>query len=231
MREIILHVAGEPWFVERREVPVTGPRRTARTRPVLLFRGPGGELRRGEIASDFPQDPPAALVEAVWRNAEVTRAMDAGEMMSAGGLVLPRARDWLRLGWRAVVLSCPNCGGRPVLRSWFRLRDVCPRCELRLERGEGSDYFLGGLFFNLVLAELTFAVILTVVVIVMWPHVPWDTLQYSAAAAVVVAPIVLYPVSKLLWLAFDLALRPVTPAEMAWHRAETAAHTRPPTHT
>ena len=29
----------------------------------------------------------------------------------------------------------------------------------------------------------------------------------------------LLPVAKLLWLAFDLTLRPVGPAELEWHRA------------
>jgi len=32
----------------------------------------------------------------------------------------------------------------------------------------------------------------------------------------------LSPFSKLIWLAFDLMLRPVTPAELEWHRTEAA---------
>jgi hypothetical protein len=30
-----------------------------------------------------------------------------------------------------------------------------------------------------------------------------------------------FPFAKLLWLAFDLALRPVTPSELEWHRTAT----------
>jgi hypothetical protein len=29
----------------------------------------------------------------------------------------------------------------------------------------------------------------------------------------------MYSISKLLWLAFDLMLRPVTPEELEWHRS------------
>ena len=35
---------------------------------------------------------------------------------------------------------------------------------------------------------------------------------------VALAPIAMYSISKLLWLAFDLMLRPVTPDELEWHR-------------
>ena len=31
--------------------------------------------------------------------------------------------------------------------------------------------------------------------------------------------VALLPFAKLLWLAFDLALRPVTPQELEWHRS------------
>jgi hypothetical protein len=38
--------------------------------------------------------------------------------------------------------------------------------------------------------------------------VPWDALQVWAPVGMVVTPVVTYPFSKLLWLSFDLALRP-----------------------
>ena len=40
---------------------------------------------------------------------------------------------------RALALRCPWCGKGPVLASWFRLRERCGACGLRLERGERSD--------------------------------------------------------------------------------------------
>lgn len=115
---------------------------------------------------------------------------------------------------RALTLRCPNCGGRGMLASWFRLAPACPRCRLRPERGE-SDYFLGGMVFNIALAEGVFVIGLIVTLVVTWPRVPWAVLQYGAPAAMVLAPIILYPFSRLVWLAFDLMLRPAVPNDFS----------------
>ena len=115
---------------------------------------------------------------------------------------------------RALTLRCPNCGARGIVASWFTLAPACPRCRLRPERGE-SDYFLGGMMFNIVLAEGVFVTALIITLLVTWPRVPWSLLQYGAPAAMVLAPILLYPFSRLVWLAFDLMLRPVVPNDVA----------------
>jgi uncharacterized protein (DUF983 family) len=115
---------------------------------------------------------------------------------------------------RALTLRCPNCGGRGILSSWFKLAPACARCRLRPERGE-SDYFLGGMMFNIALAEGVFVILLIGTLAVTWPRVPWSLLQYGAPMAMVLAPIVLYPFSRLVWLAFDLMLRPVVPNDLA----------------
>jgi uncharacterized protein (DUF983 family) len=115
---------------------------------------------------------------------------------------------------RALTLRCPNCGSRGILASWFKLAQACPRCRLRPERGE-SDYFLGGMMFNIALAEGVFVIVLIATLAVTWPHVPWTLLQYGAPAAMVLAPIILYPFSKLIWLAFDLMLRPAVPNDLS----------------
>lgn len=221
MSDQILYVDQHPWIVERRHETLPSAVYPARDeeRLCLFFQGPGGELRRSEIPEDFPDDPGGDMLEAVWRYAEVLRPAEHGEMQSETELVMPHLRDLLRLLWRAVRLRCPHCGGKPVVRSWFHLHERCPACGLRLERGEQEDYFLGGILLNLLLAELLFAILFTVLVIVLWPNVPWDGLEYGIAVAMVVAPIACYPISRLLWLALDLAFRPVTPEEMAWHQA------------
>ena len=69
--------------------------------------------------------------------------------------------------------------------------------------------------FNIALAEGVFVLGLVVTLMVTWPRVPWSLLQYGAPAAMVLAPIILYPFSRLVWLAFDLALRPATPNDFA----------------
>src|SRR5690606_4809067 len=48
-----------------------------------------------------------------------------------------------RLCGRALKLRCPQCGGRGLLKTWLRLREHCPTCGLKLDRGE-TDHFIGG---------------------------------------------------------------------------------------
>ena len=68
--------------------------------------------------------------------------------------------------------------------------------------------------FNIALAEGVFVILLVATLAATWPRVPWTLLQYGAPAAMVLAPIVFYPFSKLVWLAFDLMLRPVVPNDL-----------------
>ena len=215
---LYLFIHNRPWVVERRREPEPArPGRPPVTKPFLFFTAPDGEMRRSDIADDFPEVPTARLLESVWKYAEVTRAGDPGEMRSRGEIVMPRMRDIAREFYRASLLRCPNCGGRDVLLNWFRLRDRCDRCGIRLERGESDDYFLGGVFFNIVIAEVLFAFALLVVLVATWPDVPWAGIEYTLVIAMVVAPVALYPVSRLMWLALDLLLRPPDETEMEWH--------------
>jgi uncharacterized protein (DUF983 family) len=109
---------------------------------------------------------------------------------------------------RALTLRCPNCGGRPVIKDWFHLRDHCPECAIALERGEESDYYLGGMMLNIALCVVIFAVAFWGVLIMTYPEVPWTALQYGLVAAMILLPVLLYPISRIVWLAVDLAIRP-----------------------
>jgi uncharacterized protein (DUF983 family) len=114
---------------------------------------------------------------------------------------------------RALALRCPNCGSRGLLRSWFRMHERCPECGLRVER-EGSDYMAGSLMFNIVLAEMIFAAVFVAYLLITWPNPNWDILEIAAPVGMAVAPFILFPFSKLVWLAADLALRPADPREL-----------------
>src|SRR5579871_6075790 len=120
------------------------------------------------------------------------------------------------LYWRAIRLRCPNCGARGIFASWSRLRPQCPQCGLRLNRGE-SDYFIGAYLVNLVAVELLIAALLAVVLVVTYPRTPWNALEWGAVVLSLIGAFACYPFSQVLWLATDLWLRPVTPAELAWH--------------
>jgi hypothetical protein len=49
---------------------------------------------------------------------------------------------------------------------------------------------------------------LLVTAILTWPDVPWEILQITGPIEAVVMPLVFFPFSRTLFLAFDLWLRP-----------------------
>jgi hypothetical protein len=78
---------------------------------------------------------------------------------------------------------------------------------MALDRGE-PDYFMGSMTMNLVLSELIFAAVFVGVLLFQWPTPNWDVIQYAMPAGVALAPVALFPISRLVWFGVDLALRP-----------------------
>ena len=132
---------------------------------------------------------------------------------SARTLAWPGLKRVLTVFGHVARLNCPNCGDGPVLRHWFKMRERCGTCGLAIERGE-RDYFIGSMMFNLAVSETLFAIAFVLLLVIRWPNVPWDTLEWAAPAGMLAAPFVLFPFSKLAWLGFDILLRPVTPNEL-----------------
>jgi uncharacterized protein (DUF983 family) len=122
----------------------------------------------------------------------------------------PGPRDVLRIFYRALRLHCPNCGEAGIFETWFRQLERCPRCGLVFNRGE-QGYIVGAYMFNLIVAELTFATILIGIILFTWPNPPWTWLTYGGAALMIFLPILFYPFSKTIFLAFDLLFRPAPP--------------------
>lgn len=115
--------------------------------------------------------------------------------------------------WRGVRMRCPMCGGPGLLKSWFKLRPRCPTCGLHTDRGE-HDFYLGAMMFNLVIAEGILLVLLLGLMIATWPDVPWRFLEIGGIALMAAAPFLLFPVSRTIWMAFDLMLHRPTREEM-----------------
>jgi uncharacterized protein (DUF983 family) len=114
----------------------------------------------------------------------------------------------LKMLARAIAISCPKCGSRGLFESWFKLKERCPRCALPLERGEQQDYWIGGMMFNIVLSEGLAVLVVGGTILLTWPDVPWNAVWAGAVALMLAAPFLLYPMSRLVWLAFDLTFRP-----------------------
>jgi uncharacterized protein (DUF983 family) len=87
------------------------------------------------------------------------------------------------------------------------MRRQCEVCGIAFERGE-DGYQVGSYMFNIVASELVFAAVFLGVVVATWPSPPWTLLQYGGGLLMLIAPIVFFPFSKTLFLAFDLIFRP-----------------------
>ena len=115
---------------------------------------------------------------------------------------------------RAFRLRCPNCGQGKLFTSWFRMRERCPVCGLKTERGD-DGYQVGSYMFNIVASELLFGALFIGAIVLTWPTPPWTLLQYGGIALMILAPFLFFPVSKTLFLAFDLIFRPAEPDELS----------------
>lgn len=116
--------------------------------------------------------------------------------------------SFLRVTMRALMLRCPRCGGRGIFRRWFRLASECPTCGLALERGESEDHWFGAVAVNLVAAELLGIGIIVVWIVATWPDVRWTAVQYAGPLIMLALPVLFYPFSRALWLAWDVYFRP-----------------------
>ena len=113
--------------------------------------------------------------------------------------------------WRGLTLACPSCGGRGLFRRWaiFAIRERCLGCGLKFERIEG--HWLGAVAVNTVVSA---AAVLAAVVAAM---LVWGTdasrwLLLAVAAPVgIVVPVLFDPVSRTLWTAIDVLVRPPGP--------------------
>jgi uncharacterized protein (DUF983 family) len=139
----------------------------------------------------------------------------------SAGLELPTPGRLFRLLGRGLRLRCPNCGKGPVLAHWLKLHVRCGTCGVRLERGE-HDYFMGSMLLNFCLTGVLLLVGIATLILATKPDIDWDTLEWAAPLAMVTLPLLLFPFTKLLWLAADIAMRPLSAEELEWHRAAEA---------
>ena len=126
---------------------------------------------------------------------------------------MPNARQALRAVARAFSLRCPNCGDGWVLTKLGRVRPRCTVCGFRFERTE-ENYFSGAMFFGLLMGEAILGLSILIICLAMSPNVPWDFLQWAAPVGVLVVMIAVIPVSRVVWLAVDMLVRPVQPEEL-----------------
>jgi uncharacterized protein (DUF983 family) len=126
---------------------------------------------------------------------------------------MPSVGRALRLLGRVVRLRCPHCGRGRVLSGFAGIRERCSTCGFHYERSD-DNYFMGAMFFNFMMGTTLFAIVLFAIIAFSGPNIPWDTLQWAIPVALGFCMVALYPVSKIVWLAVDVMVRPVTSPEL-----------------
>ena len=130
------------------------------------------------------------------------------------GMVPPAPPSLGTLIGRALLLRCPRCGARGIWQSWFKMKHACPVCGQVFERGESHDFFIGAYLINLVVAESAAIVVAAAMWITLGSRVSFNVLWGVSMALAVIMPVVFYPFSRELWLAFDLYFRPREAGDM-----------------
>ena len=112
-----------------------------------------------------------------------------------------------RMILRGALHRCPICGGGHVIRRWFGIAERCPTCDLRFERIEGHQ--IGYIGLNTIVTFSSTFVVLLVGSLLMIPDIRYTPLLIAALVPAAVFPIALLPSCRLVWTAFDLAMRPL----------------------
>ena len=112
---------------------------------------------------------------------------------------------------RAARRACPVCGQGGVFESWFKLRARCPSCGYDFSREPG--YWVTAIIVNIAVIEGLFLLLFIGVVIFTAPNVNWPLILVAGVVMNVVFPIFFFPYSKMLWMALDLSVHPLTEQE------------------
>jgi uncharacterized protein (DUF983 family) len=119
-----------------------------------------------------------------------------------------------RMVRRAFVLRCPWCGSRRTfIRRWLGKYERCRTCGIRWRREEGFE--LGAITVNIVLTFIVLTAAMTVGFVMTSPDIPVLRMVMSLIGVAIFMPIVIYPFTFTLWLAFDLAVHRPEAAEAA----------------
>lgn len=121
----------------------------------------------------------------------------------------PRPLTTSRIVLRGFLRRCPLCGSGDIGEGWFRQRDRCPRCNYPTTRSE--DQWIGSLGINTMVSFTLLVGVIAVGFAVTYPDPPVATLLVVAVGVAALFPVFFFPISKSLWSAIDMAMRPPDP--------------------
>ncbi|MEW5916424.1 MAG: DUF983 domain-containing protein [Gemmatimonadota bacterium] len=97
------------------------------------------------------------------------------------------------------------------MATWFKFKERCAVCGLAFERGEKEDFWLGAYAINLVVGETSALIGTLIYMYFTWPDTPYAVAIGISLA--VLMPVLFFPFSRTLWLAWDLSFRPSEPGD------------------
>lgn len=130
---------------------------------------------------------------------------------------------WVRLLGRGFTKRCPNCGGRGIYDTWFRMKERCPTCGMRFEREEG--FFVGAYLINFAVSIILLFVLCMGFVGVKAADPDANATGFMVAGVLIglLAPVVFYPFARTVWSAIDLGMTPLEPEELVEAEAARSA--------
>ena len=128
--------------------------------------------------------------------------------MSAVSVSHPDRRNLPPTGWprlstlliRAVRRRRPECDAKGIFSNWLSIKRECPNCGYVFERESG--YFLGAYAVNLLAAE--FITIALLIFFFIRTDYSWVVLEVIFISMGVILPLLFFPYSRMIWMAFDL---------------------------
>ena len=116
---------------------------------------------------------------------------------------------------RSLLRRCPNCGHhRAWFINWFKQGDRCVGCGVKRTRDtEGHE--LGSMTIASMINIVLIMIAIGIAIAITAPDVPVLTLYIVLASAALVFPVLTWPMTHTLWMAIDLAARPMDAEEIA----------------
>lgn len=161
--------------------------------------------------TSLPGAQPDAATRQTRSDGAVRRVVPRGRarrLHHVSGFVQPATP---RLFTRAARLRCPVCGSGGLFRRWVDLAERCPRCRLRFERGEGE--FIGAIGVNTIVSFGAILVATVIAAVFIAQGASAVGFLVGAVVVAVIVPLVFFPFSKTLWVAFTLVIDPLEDGE------------------
>jgi uncharacterized protein (DUF983 family) len=123
--------------------------------------------------------------------------------------------------WRGITRSCAVCGRRGLTRRGVTLCEDCPRCGFHFERRPG--HFTGAVGMSTIITFGLLLITLLIGLVIQWPDINPGPLLAVMIPIAILVPLVFHPTAKTLWVAIDLAMKPLEAGEAVGGPEERAS--------